>query len=81
VVVSSYPAKVNTTSSYPVAPVKAVTTPAAVYNAVNGTATTYKSSGNSTSYSPLQVTKNAAGKNVAGGLALIGAAVVAVLML
>jgi hypothetical protein len=77
VVYTSYPAKANVTSSYPV---KAVVTPPAVYGS-NGTATPYQSSGNSTSAYPLQVTKNAAGKNVAGGLALIGAAVVAIMML
>lgn len=92
---SSYPVKpvVVSASSYPVKSVvvsaesyavKALTTPAAVYNNANGNGTTtpYKSSGNSTStYSPLQVTKNAAGKNAAGGLVLIGATLVALMML
>jgi hypothetical protein len=64
------PAKSSVPSSYLVKPVPVVTPPAA-YNG-NGTTTPYK---------PLQVTQNAAGKNFAGGLALIGAAVAAVMML
>lgn len=85
----SYSAKMSGTSSYPVKPliistssygVKALATPAAVYNNANGTISS-ESTGNSTSYSPLQVAKNAAGKNISGGLALIGAGLVALMML